>query len=1180
MNELWRITLLGELRAEQRHAQRVIRRFRTQKTGALLAYLAFYRDRNHPRELLIDLLWPDSTVEAGRASLGTALSSLRRQLEPPGEHAGVVINTDRMNVHLNPDAVTTDVAEFEALIRLASQGSGSHTERVQYLLRASELYGGQLLPGYYEDWIGAEQARLAELFAESVVRPLIRHFEQAGEPGSAVEHARRGVTAHPMSEEFHRDLMRLLAAAGQPESAISEYRRFERFLHEELAESPSAATVALAREIERQVATKASAIGRLGSREAEENRPRAGLPKGTTRNEDAEAALPTGTLTFLLTDIVDSAPRPERRDDSFDAALNVHHALLRTVFLANGGRELREAGGSLLVVFPRPSRALAAAVAGQQALARQDWRGSCSGLSVRMAVHTGEVDLSDGEYRGPVLHRASRILTAANGGQILCSEATAGLIQQEFAPAGVRLSDLGIYRLRDLAVPERLFQAEYPDMQSRQFPPLNAEAGYAPNLPIAFTRFFGREREIGELAVLLRSETPRLVTMTGTGGTGKTRLALEAARRLVEHFSGAVTFVPLAAITDSRLIPGAVVDAMRIPRSPEVEPLEQMVEALRRRPSLLILDNFEQIVGTGAAAVRTLLDRVPDLKVLITSRQLLAIAGEREYAVPPLTMPSGPGESAEQLGVYESVQLFIDRAQAVRPDFQITNMSAPAVAALCDRLEGIPLAIELAAARAQVLTPGQMLAQLPHRLEFLVSRKRDAIERHRTLRAAIDWSYRLLSPDLQRLFAALSVLNGAWTSETAQALFEKAPSEAADRQEELVLDYLAQLRECSLLLTVERENVICFRMMESLRDYARERLQEMPDVEARIRLRYAEFFLEQAREQMKRFRTIDEAATHHHIESLVSNLRTAMAWAHKEEMATLHAEIALVVGALLQRRGSHLEAVDPVQEALDNMLRLRDSQAAICARLLRERAGLHLDLQEWVNARTRAQEALSLFVAANDSEGQAQTENILGQAAMAEGKFDEARQRFARALTHFERASAPVDAAILYNNLGLVERRDPDGDKAVATRNLMAALQLRRNKGDRRGLAETLTNLGVLAYEQGDMEAAWRWYMEAAQYEQELQHTFGEARALANLGEVAEQRGDSDRAIRLFAAAERLFDEVKSSYTSYAAGLLVRAVGSRADAPSALADLRKAATGMPLDTLAGWAMGASDGAPH
>jgi hypothetical protein len=267
------------------------------------------------------------------------------------------------------------------------------------------------------------------------------------------------------------------------------------------------------------------------------------------------------------------------------------------------------------------------------------------------------------------------MLAAAHGGQILCSEATAVVAQRSLEP-GIRLTDLGVYRLRDVEVPERLFQVEYPDMAQRAFPPLRAEAGYARNLPLQFTRFVGREKELEQLMELLAKPT-RLVTMTGPGGTRKSRLALELASRLLERFSGAVWFVSLADLSDARRIVDAVLDALRLPRSPSLEPLEQVAETLARQPSLLVLDNFEQLVDEGAPVVRTLLERVPSLKCLVTSRQRLDLSGEREFVVPPLQTPASGG-TPEQLSMYESVQLFIDRAQAVKADSRSpTRMRRP-----------------------------------------------------------------------------------------------------------------------------------------------------------------------------------------------------------------------------------------------------------------------------------------------------------------------------------------------------------------------------------------------------------------------------------------------------------------------------------------------------------------------
>jgi predicted ATPase len=365
------------------------------------------------------------------------------------------------------------------------------------------------------------------------------------------------------------------------------------------------------------------------------------------------------------------------------------------------------------------------------------------------------------------------------------------------------------------------------------------------------------------------------VTLTGPGGTGKTRLALQVAERLTQPFAGAVWFAGLADIADPNLIADAILTGLRVPRSPQREPLDQAVEALTKQPSLLVLDNFEHLVEGGTATVQALLSGVPNLTVLVTSRQLLGLSGEREFALKPLPTPGG-ADTPERLSAFDSVRLFIDRAQASRPDFQITNANAPAVAELCDRLEGIPLALELAAARAQVLTPTQMLAQLAHRFDFLSSRKRDVTDRQRTLKGAIDWSYRLLAPELQRFFARLSVFRGGWTVEAAEAVCE----------EPLALDYLAQLRECSLLLTEEEGGQeICFRLMDSLRDYARERLEEQDNAQGGTWQRHAEHFLGHAREHLPRFRTPEEGASLRALHMHSGNLHEAMAWARRPDTA-------------------------------------------------------------------------------------------------------------------------------------------------------------------------------------------------------------------------------------------------------------------------------------------------------
>jgi DNA-binding SARP family transcriptional activator len=519
MDMRWHITLLGTLRAEG--DGRVVSRFYTQKMGALLAYLAYHRHRSHPRDALIDLLWPEADPRAGRNSLSVALSSLRHQLEPPGVPAGTVILADRTSVRLNPEAVTTDVAEFHDALQVA-EDAGGRVERMASLARAVELYRGELLPGSYEDWLLQEREFLAEGYFRALGQ-LLAHLEETGELRRAVAYAQQGVRVDPLREEAHRELIRLLGAAGHTEAALRQYQELERLLKEELGAVPSAGTRALVRDLKQQAGG-----GKEGGHPRGVPLPQPSVGAPLVDALPSAATLPTGTVTFLLTDIEGSTSRWERAGDVFQTALASHHGLLRGEFRRHGGYEVKEMGDAFLVAFERATDALASAVAGQRALASHRWPDAVGPLQVRMALHTADVEPQEGDYHGLALHHAQRMLAADHGGQILCSEATAALLRRSLEP-GDRLTDLGVYRLRDVTAPERLFQVEYPEMARREFPPLKAEAGHAHHLPLSLTRFFGREKEVALLGKLLLSQEWRLVTLMGPGGSGKTRLALESA---------------------------------------------------------------------------------------------------------------------------------------------------------------------------------------------------------------------------------------------------------------------------------------------------------------------------------------------------------------------------------------------------------------------------------------------------------------------------------------------------------------------------------------------------------------------------------------------------------------------------------------------------------------------------
>jgi predicted ATPase/DNA-binding SARP family transcriptional activator/class 3 adenylate cyclase len=830
---LWRIELLGGLCASQ--GDRVVTHFRSRKAAALLAYLAFYRDRLHAREELIELLWPETEPDRSRNNLSRELSWLRDQLEPAGTPRGAVLLTDRSFVQLSPTAVSTDVARFQALLKEAR--AGPVEEQSRCLAAAVELYRGELLPGQFQEWVLAERRRLEEEFVQAL-RQLTALSEQAGDLSRAIDWAARLVAADPLSEESQYEQIRLLAAAGKPTAALRQYQELERLLEQQLADAPSPRSRALAQQIQDQLPGTEHA-------DREPGQPRGPLSGLRAHPRLAPVPLPAGTVTFLYTDVEASTATWEGAGPPFLEAMSSHDRMLRQCFHRHDGYEANAMGEGFLVAFQDAGAALACAVEAQRALAAHAWPEAVGPLRVRMALHTAfDAEPIGGVYRLIELHHGERMVKAAHGGQLLCSQRTADLLRPGLGKE-IQLVDLGLYRLRGVSQPARLFQVEYPEMAQREFPPPDTPRAVQGFLPPSFTRFIGREPEIAQLCLAFGSRLPapgrggaeaagavhesqepgaergRLITLTGPGGTGKTRLALEVARRLWNAFDEAVWFVRLSDLTDPQLIVERVLETLRLPRSRSLPPLEQIAVALSDQPALLVLDNYEHLAAEGAAVVQTLLDRLEGLTVLVTSRQRLHLDGEREFRVPPLPVPVGgswlmvdgpaktesptpstppasrvPDHPPSTLLQWPSVQLFLDRAQAVDAGFQVTERNAAAVAALCAQLEGVPLALEMAAARADVLTPAQILEQLSHRLDFLESRQRDVDPRQRSMRATYEWSYQLLPPELRRYFARLSVFRGGCTLEAAQAVCEDGPP-----QRGVSLQYLSALLDSSLVIS-------------------------------------------------------------------------------------------------------------------------------------------------------------------------------------------------------------------------------------------------------------------------------------------------------------------------------------------------------------------------------------------
>jgi len=425
---------------------------------------------------------------------------------------------------------------------------------------------------------------------------------------------------------------------------------------------------------------------------------------------------PTGTVTFLFTDIAGSTKLWERHPEAMQRALARHDVILRNTLEDHEGFIFKTVGDAFCCAFPTAPDALQAALETQRTLLSEEW-GETGPLRVRMALHMGATEERDGDYFGPPVNRVARLLSAAHGGQVLLSLPTHEMVRDQL-PLGAALMDLGKRRLKDLFRPETVFQLTAPGLPS-EFPPLRTLETHPNNLPLQPTPLVGREREVGEIADRLRSEEVRLLTLTGPGGTGKSRLALQAAADLLEEFEDGVYFVALAALTDPELVPSTIAGPLGAKESAEQPLTETLKNYLQEKHLLLLLDNFEQVLE-GAPVVGELVAACPKLKVLATSRIPLRLYGEQEYAVPPLALPDPRVlPPLKVLTQYEAVRLFVERARAVKADFEVTNESAPAVAEICARLDGLPLAIELAAARIRILPPQKMLGRLSNRLKLL-----------------------------------------------------------------------------------------------------------------------------------------------------------------------------------------------------------------------------------------------------------------------------------------------------------------------------------------------------------------------------------------------------------------------------------------------------------------------------
>jgi len=588
---------------------------------------------------------------------------------------------------------------------------------------------------------------------------------------------------------------------------------------------------------------------------------------------------PSGTVAFLFTDIEGSTKRWERDSAAMWAAVERHFTLLDDAITTQNGILFKTIGDAVQAAFPTVPAAVAAVVAAQSALRQEDW-GDLGPLRVRMAVHIGEATPRDGDYLAPCLNRLARLLGTGYGEQILLSEAARAMAESALPP-GCDLLDLGTHRLRDLLQPEHIYQLSGPGLVV-EFPPLKSLDRHLNNLPAQPTALLGRETEVAATRALLEQAGARIVTLTGPGGTGKTRLGLQVGAELVEAFGDGVWFVPLAAIADPDLVVPAIAQPLGVREIPGEPLLTTLQEYLQKKHALLLLDNFEHLTA-AAPAISALLAACPGVQVLVTSREPLRIAGERELPVSPLSLPTerqARGLPPAALLEYSAIRLFVERAQAVKPDFTLSEATAADVTAICRRLDGLPLAIELAASRVRVLPPRQLLSRLDTRLKLLTGGHRDLPARQQTLRAAIEWSHDLLDPDEQTLFARLAVFSGGCTFEAAEAICAAAGELGLD-----VLDGLDSLTQKSLLRPDEGDDGESrFTMLETIREYGLDRLDATGDA-AMVRRTHAGYFLTLAEKAEPELTGPDQVAWLNRLNAEHDNFRSALGWLEQADGA-------------------------------------------------------------------------------------------------------------------------------------------------------------------------------------------------------------------------------------------------------------------------------------------------------
>ncbi len=897
--------------------------------------------------------------------------------------------------------------------------------------------------------------------------------------------------------------------------------------------------------------------------------------------------IPTGAVTFLFTDIEGSTRLSQEFPETLPAALGKYNSIMHEAIESHNGFVFKITGDAFCCAFANGDDAVKAAVMAQKNLSTEKWDDAV--IKIRIGIHSGNAEWNGSNYMGYItLARTQRVMACAYGEQIIVSNNTYELLKEKFPilnqqdsfasqslPGGkkdnesspkfshkISYKDLGERRLKDLIQPVRLYQVVAEGLRE-SFPPLKTLDARPNNLPVQLTSFIGRETDIKEIKAHLL--TNPILSLLGPGGTGKTRLALQVGAEMIDDFTNGVWFVELASLSDPLFVVVEIASVFKLSSDGKIEIFEIIKNYFREKEFLLILDNCEHLIEECAKVSEELLKLCPGLKILASSREPLHISGEITYAVPTLSLPDTKKKSSlEDLLLYESVRLFIDRALTVKPDFKVTNSNAPALAKLCYEIDGIPLAIELAAARVRVLPVEKILERLKDRFNLLTGGKRTVLPRQQTLRALIDWSYDLLSEKEKLLLQRLSVFLGGFTLDAGE---EICADEFIEKSE--ILDLLSNLLDKSLVKVYESDYELRYTMLETIRQYGEEKLIAT-ESKSGIQKKQFEFFYRFVEDSEAKLTGSQQREWIKKIDSEYENIRECLKWSLKNNPeSTLKMSVALGkfwevrsyffeglnflqtglqlsnsvelilkakvfywTGFFSMYQGKYSESKKYLNESLEIFREIKDKSGQAVA--LMALATITLFEGDYENSKNLARESLLLSHEINNKSFIAANLRTLAVSMMHLGEHDDSRKNYDESLSIYRELNDSVQLAKIIGNIGALEYLRNNYEDAILA--FEESLSLRNELGDRQGIAISLNNLGTVYYMKLDFDKSLQYLEDSLLIIKELGDRRIYVTPTNTIGNIANETNDFSKAIKMFSESIVISIELGDKY-SFAKGI-------------------------------------------